>query len=127
MEDKILKQFGIEWKDLQPIEKETLQTWLNDLKTKKLTLEHVQEYIKILREAAENEVTKAQDLPTTWLSLVSLFIPFYGLIKKWYVDKQALEARSRLRVYSLIEAFLDGPKKAEKALEKQLAMFPKSK
>lgn len=129
MEDKLLEQFGLKWSDLDKPgfsgEKETLEAMLASVNKNNLTLENIKDYIISLRENAERELVKVKETPNSWLSLLSLFIPLVGIIRKWYLDKQDIEIRSRLRCYLLIESFLSTPEKAKKAIERQLAMFPK--
>ena len=129
MDREILSKFGINWEDLDKPgfegEKDTLNQWLKALETNQLTLENVKEYVKSLRENAELELTKQVETPQGFLSLLSLLIPLVGIIRKWYIDKNQLETKARLRSYILIENFLSTPEKAKKAIERQLAMFGK--
>jgi hypothetical protein len=127
MEDQLLQRFGVKWEELDKEgfsgERETLEQWLKTLEVNKLTLENVKDYVKSLRENVELEITKQHDTPITWLSVLSLLVPLIGIIRKWYVDKNQVELRARLRSYILIESFLSTPERARKAIERQLAMF----
>jgi hypothetical protein len=95
--DNILKQFGLTYEDLSKDEIKTLNQWNSDLDSNKLTLERVKDYIGAMRFSVEEE-----------------------LVKIGHESKQDIFLKARLRNYMLLEGFLDTPKKAREAIERQL-------
>jgi len=96
--DKILEKFGLKYSDLEPAERETLQSWLSDLESNALSVEKLRGYIAAMKDAVEQEVTQ-----TT------------------HNSKQDIFLKARLRNYILLDAFLSSPEKAKKAIELQLS------
>lgn len=98
MLDDLLKKFGLKYEDLIEEERETINSWIGALEQNALTLEKVREFIRSMRDSVEDELTKTG-----------------------FNSKQDLFLKARLRNYKLIEALLDSPEKAKKALERSLA------
>lgn len=96
--DDILERTGLKYEDLNPIEKETLNTWTESLQKGQLSLEKVKEYITSMKEAVEQELSKS-DLGT----------------------KQDLFLKARLRNYMLLDAFLSTPERAKQQIENAVA------
>ena len=97
MIDEILKKFNLKYDNLNEAEKETLRGWLENIKTQKITVEKIKEYIRAMlsgveRELAQDNLSKTKDI----------------------FDK------ARMRNYLLLLDFLESPEKAKKALEKSL-------
>ena len=105
MIDDILNKLNLKYEDLNSAEKETLDQWLELLSSKKLSLDDVKANIQQMKESVEQELSKTESNWFTW---------FLGW-KKDYLLK------ARLRNYILLEAFLESPDKAKKALENMLS------
>ena len=103
MLDKILQKIGLSYEDLNSVERETLDTWMDSLKKNKVTVASTREYISKMKDSVEQDLTKT-DLNS----------------------KQDLFLKARLRNYMLLEAFLLSPERAQKAIEGAVAgMIPK--
>ena len=100
MIDKILEKYGVKYEELKPDEVETLNVWIEAIQKGQLTLEKVREYILIMKNAVEDDVTKTK-----------------------HNSKQDLFLKARLRNYLLLEAFLSTPEKAKKQLENAMEGF----
>lgn len=119
--DKLLAKRGLKFEDLEPEEQETLNTWLGALNKSQVNVQSIREYVGKMRESVGNALTAIDDVPNDWLSLMGLFIPFIGIIRKWYLDQKRLGLQARLRNYILLEAMLSTPAKAKAEIEKQIA------
>lgn len=120
--DDILGKIGLKYEDLTYAERETLLQWTQVLDSNQLDVDAVKGFIHSMKQSVQVELEKYnQETPRSWVSLLALFIPFYGLIKKWYQDERKLGLEARLRNYMLIESFLIGPKKAREALDRAIA------
>jgi len=98
MLDELLEKAGLKYEDLNAVEKETLNTWIEVLQKGQLTLEKVREYISSMREAVEQDLAKS-DLGS----------------------KQDLFLKARLRNYMLLEGFLSTPEKAKQQIENSIS------
>ena len=119
--EEILKKFDLTYGDLSDAERETLTQWTSVLDGNQLDVSTVKSFISELRKSIEEQLSAIKETPQSWISIAALFIPFYGIIKKWYQDQYKLGLEMRLRNILLIEAFLIGPDKAKKALKRQIA------
>lgn len=117
----VLEKVGLKYEDLSNAERDTLTQWSQALQEKRLSVEQVKTYIQSMRSAVEKELTEEQSDPATWLNILTLIIPLYGLIKKWYQDKKSYALQARLKNYMLLEAFLDTPERARQALDQAVA------
>ncbi len=97
MFDKLLSKFGVNYEDLNAVEKETLSQWVQSLSTKQLNLESVKDYISEMIIAVEKELS-SYDLPRN----KDLFL------------------KARLKNYLLLQDFLTSPDKAQKHIEESL-------
>jgi hypothetical protein len=104
MIDEILERLGLKYEDLNSAEKETLHNWLEQLSSKKLTIDNVKLNIRQMIFGVEQELTKTD-----------------------HNTKQDLFLKARLRNYIILEAFLESSEKAKKALEMQLERLGKNK
>jgi len=95
--DQILDRFKLKYEDLNTVERETLNSWLQSVDEKRVTLETVKQYIESMKESVEQELTKVG-----------------------HESHQDIFLKARLRNYMLLEAFLQTPEKAKKALEQAL-------
>lgn len=116
----VLEKVGLKYEDLNNAERDTLMKWSQALQEKRLTVSNVKDYIQSMRSAVEREITEEND-PATWMSIFTMLIPLYGLIKKWYQDKKTYKLHARLKNYMLLEAFLDTPERARKALDQAVS------
>lgn len=128
MED-VLERYGLTDEKLSKAEEETLMNWLRMIERTEITVEDARKYIRSLRDAAEKEFSEIKrETPDSWLGIATLLIPLLGVIRKWYQDQAELGLKHRIRNYILLEAFLSGPERARKALERQMAQsLPKVK
>lgn len=120
MIDEILKKFNLNMNELQPEELQTLLSWADQLQSKEATIADVRFHISQMKEFVEQELTAKKELPNKWLHLLSYFIPFVGIVEKWYQDQYELGLKARLRNYMLLEAFLASPERRKKAIESQI-------
>lgn len=104
MIEEILKKYNLKYEDLKPVEKETLNTWLDALKQGQLTIEKVRDYIRTMRDSVEHELTKSS-----------------------VGNKDDLFLKARLRNLMLLEAFLSTPEKAKQAINRALAGIANNK
>lgn len=95
--DELLKKFNLKYEDLNVAEVETLTGWLTAAQESNLTTDKVRDYIRAMKHAVEEELTK------------------YDL-----GSKQDLFLKARLRNYILLDAFLTSPEIARKRLEAAL-------
>jgi len=100
--DDILKKYGLKYEDLNPTEKETLNTWVNTLQQAQLTTDKIKDYIHTMKEGVELELTKIG-----------------------HENKQDIYLKARLRNYILLEAFLLTPEKAQKMIDKSIGGIKK--
>lgn len=98
MIDELLKKYNVKYEDLNSAEKETLSNWLTSLQQGTITTEKIREYIGNMRSSVEQELTKIG-----------------------HENKQDIFLKARLRNYMLLEAFLQSPEKARKAIEQALS------
>jgi len=98
MIDELLKKIGLKYEDLTAMERETLNTWMESLNKNELTLLKVKEYIEVMRDSVEHELTGSD-----------------------HNTKQDMFLKARLRNYMLLESFLSTPEKAKKALDGALS------
>lgn len=104
MFDDILEKYGLKYEDLNPGEKETLNTWVETLQKGQVSLEKVKEYITSMKQAVENELAR-EDLGS----------------------KQDLFLKARLRNYMLLDSFMTTPEKAKEQMENALSGIVKRK
>ena len=126
--DEILLKTGLKYEDLTIAERETLMQWTQVLDSNQLDVDAVRQFVHSLKGSVQSELEAIKsETPHSWVSLVALFIPFYGLIRKWYQDERRIYLEARLRNLMLLEAFLVGPKKAREALDRAIAGFVSSR
>ena len=100
--DNLLEKLGLKYEDLNSVEKETLNSWMDALSKSQITLETVRTYISSMKDSVEQELTQIG-----------------------HEKKQDIFLKARLRNYILLEAFLSTPERAKKAIEAQLQNFGK--
>jgi len=96
--DKLLEKVGLKYDDLNPSEKETLNTWMETLQKGQISVERIREYITGMKEAVEQELAKS-DLGS----------------------KQDLFLKARLRNYMLLDAFMSTPERAKEQIENAIS------
>ena len=111
MLDEILEQFKLKYEDLNPVERETLNSWMTAIEKSKITTEGIRSFIKRMKASVEKELSEQPEYATI-------------LFFKVRNDKNIL-LKARLRNYLLIEGFLSTPEEAKKQLEQAIASFPK--
>lgn len=100
MLDKLLERFNLKYDDLNPEERETLNSWIAAIEKSKVTPTRVRDYISSMKSAVERDLGKTD-----------------------HNTKQDIFLKARLRNYLLIEAFLTTPERAEEQLEQVVAGF----
>jgi len=98
MIDNLLERFNLKYEDLNAVERETINSWIEALEKSRVTTTKIKEYISAMRSGVEQELTKTSNN-----------------------NKQDLFLKARLRNYMLIEAFLTTPERAKEQLEKALS------
>lgn len=98
MIDELLEKAGLKYEDLNSIEKETLNTWMEALQKGQVSVEKIKEYVVSMKEAVEQELSKS-DLGS----------------------KQDLFLKARLRNYMLLDAFLSTPERAKQQMESAIS------
>jgi hypothetical protein len=91
-----------------------------------LTTEKIAASVGRLRIEIENELADMKETPQTWLSLLSFFIPFIGMQRKWYQDQHRLYLQARLKNLTFILAIFAGSSQVQAKLEEQMAILKKS-
>lgn len=97
MIDEILEKLGLKYDDLTAQERDTLDSWMQNLQKGSLQLADVKNYIQKMRDSVETELTKIG-----------------------HNSKQDLFLKARLRNYMMLEAYLTSPEKAKQALERSI-------
>ena len=98
MLDQFLEKAGLKYEDLNAIERETLNTWMEALQKGQVSVEKVKEYITSMKEAVERELSKSN-----------------------LGSKQDLFLKARLRNYMLLDAFLTTPERAKQQIENAIS------
>ncbi len=98
MIEELLEKVGLKYEDLNSVEKETLNTWMEALQKGQVSVEKIKEYIVSMKEAVEQELSKS-DLGS----------------------KQDLFLKARLRNYMLLDAFLSTPERAKQQMESAIS------
>lgn len=107
MPASLLDKFNLKFDDLNTAERETYMQWMQSLANKTLAVGNVKEYVEQMKDAVEAELAGYTEPKTLWEFIFRKRIDVYR--------------RARLRNYLLLLAFLTGPEKAQKALERSLA------
>lgn len=98
MIDEILEKYNLKYDDLNVIERETLNTWVDALQQGVVSIDKIKDYIQTMRDSVINELTNTK-----------------------IETKQDLFLKARLRNYILLEAFLSTPEKAKAQMERALS------
>ena len=109
MLDELLDQYKLKYDDLNPTERETLNSWVTAIKNSQITIEKIRDFIINMKESVEKELSQEPEY-------IQLFI------FKVRNDKNIL-LKARLRNYLLIEGFIATPQKAEDQLKQVIAGF----
>lgn len=94
MLDKLLEKYNLKYDDLNPVERETLNTWMEAIQKSQISVERIKDYISAMKNAVEQELTKS-DLGS----------------------KQDIFLKARLRNYMLLIAFFTTPERAKEQME----------
>jgi hypothetical protein len=104
--DDYLAKHNLKYEQLTSEELAHLTTWLNAIQSGTITTEKIKEYISAMRDSVEQALIDEPEFN-------------YIFIFKVPNRKQIL-LKARLKNYMLIEAYLSGPERAKKALEKAI-------
>ncbi len=91
-----------------------------------LTVEKIKATIYALRTEVEKELSEIKETPQTWASVLSFFIPFIGIVRKWYEDQRRLYLQARLKNLTLILTIFNNSELIGKKLEEQMATLKKT-
>lgn len=117
----ILTKRGLKLEDLTPQEQESYFELVERANKTQITIPMLQEYIEKARYSVADELSKIEETPNSWLSILCLFIPLIGIIRKWYMDERRLGLTARLKNYILLESLLLAPEKAKRAMEQGIS------
>lgn len=106
MPQSLLEKFNLNYEDLSAAERETYNQWMQSLAAKTLTVVAIKEYVEQMKDTVEAELAGYTEPKTFWDFL--------------FRKRKDIYRRARLRNYMLLLAFLTGPEKAQKALERSL-------
>ena len=95
--DELLESIGIKYEDLNAVEKQTYQEWLGSMQVKEISINDIRIYIKTMRLAIDEELSKFDNTPAKDSHL-----------------------KARLKNYILLEAFLESPERARHQLQQQV-------
>lgn len=102
-----LEDKGFDIDKLNPSEKETYFAMLDQVKQTQLTPEKLKDYIVSMREAVTKELINEPEF-------IRIFIFKFE-------NRKQMVLKARLQNYTLLEAFLDSPKKAKEMLDNMVA------
>jgi hypothetical protein len=105
--DSMLEKFNLSFEDLNAAERETYNQWLQSLSSNTLTVGSIRDYVLAMKDQVEGELVAFTEPKTVWDFL--------------FRRKKDVYLTARLRNYMLLLAFLSGPEKARKALERSLS------
>lgn len=111
--DEILKRFNLTMDDLTSKERDTLFSWMEALQQNTMTLTRVKEYLTQMKTSL---IESLADEP----EFISVFI--FKL-----PNRNQIFMKARLRNYILLEAFLESPERAKKAIEKAIGNIKSAK
>lgn len=110
--EQILDKYGLTEADLDSPghagERETLVAWANQLSKGDLSMSQVRENVETMRYEVELELINEPEFNTV----------FFGLIK--VPNRKCILLKARLHNYLVLEAFLAGPGKQRKAVERAI-------
>jgi hypothetical protein len=95
--NKLLERAGLKYQDLNRVERDTLDSWLEAWRKGNVTQTTIKDYVVTMRESVEQELSKTD-----------------------HNTKQDIFLKARLRNYLLLEAFLATPERAQKQLEQAI-------
>jgi len=108
MMNELLERLGVKYEDLDKAERDTLHKMLDGASKAKVTVDTIRVHIKSMRDAVENEIyNDSMKRPSFWAFLFRF--------------RRECVLKARLRNYMLLEAYLDTPERAKKAIEDALA------
>lgn len=117
----LLRKKGLKYEELTLDEQETLNSWMEAVNKTQVNIATVREYVSKMRDGVANALADMDETPNEWISIACLFIPFLGIVRKWYIDQKRVALTARLRNYILLENFLMSPEKAKRAMERALS------
>ncbi len=121
--DDVLARHNLRYEQLNPEERGYINDWYSAIQTNAVTISSIRGSISNMREAVERELADKRFAPDNFVSLLSLFLPVVGIIRRWYQDQQIVELKARLKNYLLIEAMVTSPEKAKEQMDRQIAAF----
>jgi len=102
--DELLESLGLKYEDLTSAERETYQNWYEKMSEAAISPADILNYIVYMRESVEHELSKYDN-----------------------TKEKDNNLKARMKNYLLLEAFLNGPDKAKKALESYIGSITRNK
>jgi hypothetical protein len=121
-----IDEFGVNSEDLRPNELAGYMALVDAVRNSTLTVEKLRGSITLLKDAVEQELSEIQETPQTWITLVALFVPFAGMMRKWYMDQRKVYLLARLKNLILISNIFLQSERVQKDLERQIANLKKA-
>lgn len=118
--DELLDKAGLTFDQLKPNEKQWLLQKVNALTETQLSVEKIREAVHAMKVTVEQELTQKKEIQPSFVTLLTLFIPLVGIIRKWYQDQREVELRARLRNYLALETLLTASQRQKKEIEQAL-------
>jgi hypothetical protein len=103
---QLLEQHGLEFKDLNSQERETLEKWSKAWQRQEITPEKIAEMLAMLIEGVQKELADVKESTSffSWL----------------FNRKKDIFLKARLKNYLMLRDFVTGPEKARKFIEENL-------
>lgn len=116
----MIDEFGIRSDELRPNEIPGYQALVDSVRNNTLSVDKVKGSILLMKSTVEADLNKFESAPQTWVSLLTLFIPFLGVIRKWYQDQHTLYLQARLKNLSMICDIFTNAERVQQELERQI-------
>ncbi len=113
-------EFGVNTEDLRPNEIAGYQALVDAARNNVLTTDRIRGSIILMKAEVEAELSNIEGTPQSWLSLLGLFLPIIGIIRKWYLDQHAMYLQARLKNLNLISLIFTNSERVQLELDKQI-------
>src|SRR5258705_11338275 len=113
-------EFGVNTEDLRPNEIAGYQALVDAARNNVLTTDRIRGSIILMKAEVEAELSNIEGTPQSWLSLLGLFLPIIGIIRKWYLDQHSMYLQARLKNLNLIYLIFTNSERVQLELDKQI-------